>query len=207
MRLVSAVRALLRRGRVERGAMAVLFALDRGGAVAELTDLLERHDIVLLDRYVASNAAYGAARLRQGPDGGFVMHWSRLVDAPIAGLILFFRLFTSNFWAERLACGIAPLLPLSIAMTGLMLVHAVRALQFEDIVRQLVGSIGKRLEAIRALHRDLAQHVDAAAQDRLPPDELLSVLSASVSSYATDADSTRDPVSQQSINTGSVELF
>ncbi|MFN3434666.1 MAG: AcrB/AcrD/AcrF family protein, partial [Sphingomonas sp.] len=33
-------------------------------------------------------------------------------------LILFFRLFTSNFWAERLACGIAPLIPLSIAMLG-----------------------------------------------------------------------------------------
>lgn len=84
---------------------------------------------------------------------------------------------------------------------------AVRALQFEDIVRQLVGSISNRLEAIRALHRDLAQHVDAAAQDRLPPDELFSVLNASVSNYAANADSTRDPVSQQSISTGSVELF
>lgn len=53
-------------------AMAVLFALDRGGAVSELNALLEQHDIVLLDRYVASNAAYGAARAHQGPDGEFV---------------------------------------------------------------------------------------------------------------------------------------
>ncbi len=56
---------------------------------------------------------------RLNPPIGFDMHWSRLVDLPLAGLILFFRLFTSNVWAERLACGIAPLLPLSLAMLGL----------------------------------------------------------------------------------------
>jgi hypothetical protein len=56
---------------------------------------------------------------RLNPPVGFDMHWSRLVDLPLAGLILFFRLFTSNVWAERLACGIAPLLPLSLVMLGL----------------------------------------------------------------------------------------
>ena len=53
-------------------AMAVLFALDRSGAVGELGELLAGHDLVILDRYVASNAAYGAARLHQGADGEFV---------------------------------------------------------------------------------------------------------------------------------------
>lgn len=42
---------------------ALLFALDRRDAADELRGLLFRHDIVLLDRYVTSNAAYGAARL------------------------------------------------------------------------------------------------------------------------------------------------
>jgi dTMP kinase len=42
---------------------ALLFALDRRDASAEIKDLLREHDIVLLDRYVSSNAAYGAARL------------------------------------------------------------------------------------------------------------------------------------------------
>lgn len=46
---------------------AVLFALDRRAAVPELMDLLATHDVVLLDRYVTSNAAYGAARMG-GPD-------------------------------------------------------------------------------------------------------------------------------------------
>lgn len=42
---------------------ALLFALDRRAAGPEIRDLLAGHDIVLLDRYVASNAAYGSARL------------------------------------------------------------------------------------------------------------------------------------------------
>ncbi len=46
---------------------AVLFALDRRGAADEIRSMLESHDVVLLDRYVASNAAYGSARLG-GPD-------------------------------------------------------------------------------------------------------------------------------------------
>ena len=53
-------------------AMAVLFALDRAGARDHITELLAGHDVVILDRYVASNAAYSAARLRQGADGEVV---------------------------------------------------------------------------------------------------------------------------------------
>lgn len=46
---------------------AVLFALDRRAAADEIRALLDAHDVVLLDRYVTSNAAYGSARLG-GPD-------------------------------------------------------------------------------------------------------------------------------------------
>jgi dTMP kinase len=42
---------------------ALLFALDRRAAAPRIRQLLAEHDIVLLDRYVASNAAYGSARL------------------------------------------------------------------------------------------------------------------------------------------------
>ena len=47
-------------------AMALLFAMDRHAALGELTALCAANDVVLLDRYVASNAAYTAARL--GPE-------------------------------------------------------------------------------------------------------------------------------------------
>ncbi|EOM75372.1 dTMP kinase [Rhodococcus rhodnii] len=60
-------------------AMAMLFALDRAGAAAELAELVATHDVVVLDRYVASNAAYGAARLAQDADGPFV-DWIRELE-------------------------------------------------------------------------------------------------------------------------------
>ena len=53
-------------------AMAPLFALDRAGAADELAKLLADNDLVVLDRYVASNAAYNAARLGQSADGEIV---------------------------------------------------------------------------------------------------------------------------------------
>jgi len=53
-------------------AMAVLFALDRRAAAPALLAALAEHDVVLVDRYVASNAAYGAARLHEDAAGAFV---------------------------------------------------------------------------------------------------------------------------------------
>jgi dTMP kinase len=50
-------------------AMAMLFALDRAGGADQIRDLCRDHDLVILDRYVASNAAYSAARLHQRADG------------------------------------------------------------------------------------------------------------------------------------------
>lgn len=65
--------------------MAMLYALDRRGAADEIRDRLAAHDVVLLDRYVASNAAYGAARLHQGADGEFV-RWLRELEIDRFGL-------------------------------------------------------------------------------------------------------------------------
>lgn len=53
-------------------AMAMLFALDRAAATADIAHLTDAHDVVILDRYVASNAAYSAARLHQPADGEVV---------------------------------------------------------------------------------------------------------------------------------------
>jgi dTMP kinase len=52
--------------------MAVLFALDRRDAAEGLRAAVAAHDVVVVDRYVASNAAYGAARLHQDAGGEFV---------------------------------------------------------------------------------------------------------------------------------------
>jgi dTMP kinase len=60
-------------------AMAVLFALDRADAKEEIGHLNAAYDVVILDRYVASNAAYSAARLHQGADGN-VVEWVRVLE-------------------------------------------------------------------------------------------------------------------------------
>lgn len=65
--------------------MAVLFALDRRAAAPALREALAAHDVVLVDRYVASNAAYGAARLHQGATGEFV-EWVRALEVERFGI-------------------------------------------------------------------------------------------------------------------------
>ncbi|WIX82053.1 dTMP kinase [Amycolatopsis carbonis] len=61
--------------------MALLYALDRRGAADEIRALLADNDVVLLDRYVASNAAYAAARLSENADGDVVRWvWGLEVD-------------------------------------------------------------------------------------------------------------------------------
>ncbi|BBY17196.1 dTMP kinase [Mycolicibacterium litorale] len=60
-------------------AMAVLFALDRADAREEIGHLTAAYDVVILDRYVASNAAYSAARLHQAADGE-VVEWVRTLE-------------------------------------------------------------------------------------------------------------------------------
>jgi dTMP kinase len=65
--------------------MALLFALDRRSAKVVITELLTTNDVLLADRYIASNAAYGAARLRQHADGEFVA-WVRALEIDRFGL-------------------------------------------------------------------------------------------------------------------------
>lgn len=53
--------------------------------------------------------------------GGANIHWSRLVDLPIAGLILMLKPMIGTAAAERWASGIAPLLPMLLLAYGLAL--------------------------------------------------------------------------------------
>lgn len=74
--------------------MAMLYALDRRAAAPDIRAALNTHEYVLLDRYVASNAAFGAARLHEDARGEFVS-WVRAIEldrfevpAPDAHLLL-----------------------------------------------------------------------------------------------------------------------
>jgi dTMP kinase len=65
--------------------MAVLFALDRRGAKETLLRDLADFDVVLVDRYIASNAAYQAARLHQD-EHGEIVEWIRRLEVERFGL-------------------------------------------------------------------------------------------------------------------------
>jgi hypothetical protein len=62
---------------------------------------------------------YDLRQYRLNPPAGLDIHWSRLVDLPIAGLFLLLKPFAGAAWAERLACGIAPLLPFGVVLVAL----------------------------------------------------------------------------------------
>ncbi len=64
---------------------------------------------------------YDLRQYRLSPPEGLNLHWSRLVDLPLAGLYLALKPFVGGAAAERWAVGIAPLFPLLLAMGALAL--------------------------------------------------------------------------------------
>ena len=56
---------------------------------------------------------------RLNPPFGANIHWTRLVDLPIAGLILLMRPFVGGPDAERIAAAIAPMLPFLVLLFSL----------------------------------------------------------------------------------------
>lgn len=69
--------------------------------------------------WLAGQGWYDLRQYRLDPPAGFNIHWSRLVDLPLAALMLLFRAFLEQGLADRLACAIAPTLPLLPLMLGL----------------------------------------------------------------------------------------
>ena len=65
---------------------------------------------------------YDLRQYRMDPPAGFDMHWSRLVDLPLAAIILIVQPLAGTFWAERIAIGVAPLLAMLPAMIALAFV-------------------------------------------------------------------------------------
>jgi hypothetical protein len=69
---------------------------------------------------------YDLRQYRLNPPGGFSIHWSRLVDLPLAGLIVTLKPLIGTQDAYRVACAVAPMLPMALAF--LMMAVVVRRL-------------------------------------------------------------------------------
>lgn len=104
--------------------VTVWFLVQRQGNIYWLTlgDTDDNMRLMQVRALLAGQGWYDLRQYRMDPAlGGFDIHWSRIVDLPIAGLILLLKPFLGVATAEKWACGIAPLLPLSITMVGLSL--------------------------------------------------------------------------------------
>lgn len=83
-----------------------------------LTDTDDNMRLMQVRGLLDGQGWYDLRQYRLNPPGGFDIHWSRLVDLPIAALILILKPFLGQPWAERVACGVAPLIPLAPVMVA-----------------------------------------------------------------------------------------
>ena len=64
---------------------------------------------------------YDLRQYRLNPPMGANIHWSHLVDLPIAAIILIFKPILGGAMAEKIAIAVAPMLPLGVVFVGLAL--------------------------------------------------------------------------------------
>lgn len=89
--------------------------------------------------WLAGQGWYDLRQYRLDPPGGANIHWSRLVDLPLAALMLFFRLFLATGDADRIACAVAPVLPMLLLMLSLAFI--VRRLG-GGVIAWLIAAVG-----------------------------------------------------------------
>ena len=113
-------------------AIAAWYVWQRWHAIQWLSlgDTDDNMRLVQVRSWLAGQPWFDLRNYRLSPPAGFDIHWSRLVDLPIAGLILFFRPFVGEGQAVRLAAGLAPLVPLAFTLAG-----------FAATVRRLVSPL------------------------------------------------------------------
>lgn len=104
-------------------AFCIYFVINRWNAItffalADTDDNLRMSQVRAL---LGGQDWFDLRQYRLNPPGGANVHWSRLVDLPIAGLILLLRPIVGGADAERAAVTIAPMLPLLLLLFSLAL--------------------------------------------------------------------------------------
>ncbi len=88
----------------QMGALRAEFTANIPTGTDEVMRLLSVRDLL------AGQSWWDMSQHRVLPPNGVSLHWSRLIDAPIAALVMLFSLFLSPFGAERLVAMIWPAL-------------------------------------------------------------------------------------------------
>ncbi|TIS94332.1 MAG: GtrA family protein, partial [Mesorhizobium sp.] len=102
-------------------ATLVAFAVNAWAGFPQLTNAHGDNDSLLrlveVRDLLAGQGWFDLHQYRMGPEGGFVMHWSRLVDAPIAAIILAATALTGSMpLAENVAQVLWPALLFCLAV-------------------------------------------------------------------------------------------
>jgi hypothetical protein len=101
-------------------------------------DILRSHfydpdDVMRLQQvrdWIAGQSWFDVTQYRINPPAGLPMHWSRLLDVPIAGAILLFRPFFGQVVAEQIACVTTPFL--TYAVIAALVARVARTLLLSD---------------------------------------------------------------------------
>lgn len=80
------------------------------GAAPDLADNDDMMRLVQMRDLLAGQSWFDLTQYRMAPPDGVFMHWSRLIDAPLAALTLLFKPFTGAATAEHLTLYVWPLL-------------------------------------------------------------------------------------------------
>ena len=104
--------------------LALLLVIPKLTAIAGLglRDTDDNLRLAQVRAWLAGQPWFDLTQYRLAPPGGADIHWSRLPDLPIAGLILLFKPMFGTAAAEQWAAGLAPLIPLGIGLVGIALV-------------------------------------------------------------------------------------
>src|SRR5262245_18923650 len=95
-----------------------LLALYWAGTAETLLDTDDAMRLVQARAFLAGQGWFDLTEMRVQPPIGYESHWSRLIDAGLAALLLLFRLFVDGALAERLMRTVWPLLWLMPVMLG-----------------------------------------------------------------------------------------
>lgn len=97
---------------------SAVLVYNRWGAVSwfALGDTDDNMRIMQVRALLAGQDWYDMRQYRLDPPAGANIHWSRIVDLPLAGMMLLLRPLVGGPLAEKIAVTIAPLLPMAIAM-------------------------------------------------------------------------------------------
>ncbi len=86
-----------------------------------LTDTDDNMRMSQVRALLAGQGWFDLRQYKMNWPAGADIHWSRLVDLPLAGLVLLGRQFLAGPQAEQFGIAIAPLLPLALLLTSLAL--------------------------------------------------------------------------------------